>query len=340
MTAPLAMGAWQLDAPGPPGPEGPLRWVERPLPEPGPGELRLRIAACAVCRTDLQIASGDLAMRRSPIVLGHQPVGRVEAIGPGVDGWTVGQRAGATWLAGADGTCAYCLAGRENLCPQATFHGWDRDGGFAEAMLVRSDVAVPIPDAFDDVHAAPLLCGGVIGYRALRLSGVQPEGRLGLYGFGASATLAIQVARAWGCEVAVVSRSERDLERASALGAAWVGRSGERPPWRLDAAVTFAPVGSVVVEALGALAPGGTVVVNAIHLDGLPAFDYGLLWEERVVRSVANVTRRDAREFLDLAGRESFRTEIEVMPLAQADEALRRLGGGRVAGAVVLAAEQ
>ena len=331
-------GVWQLDTPGPADERGPLGWVERPLPEPGAGELRLRIGACAVCRTDLQIASGDLALRRSPIVLGHQPVGRVEAIGPGVHGWEVGQRAGATWLAGADGTCAFCRAGRENLCPQATFHGWDRDGGFADEMLVRADVAVPIPDTYDDVHAAPLLCGGVIGYRALRLSGIEPGGRLGLHGFGASATLAIQVARAWGCEVAVVSRSERDLQRARDLGAGWVGRPGQRPPWPLEAAVTFAPAGSVVVEALAALAPAGTVVVNAIHLDGIPAFDYGLLWEERVIRSVANVTRRDAREFLELAGRERFTTEVQPLPLAMANEALRRLAAGEVSGAAVLVA--
>ncbi|TAM74174.1 MAG: zinc-binding alcohol dehydrogenase family protein [Chloroflexota bacterium] len=330
------MRAWQLAAAGPADGLGPLVETVRPPLEPGPGEVLLEVAACAVCRTDLQLAEGDLAAHRLPIVPGHQAVGRIAAVGAGVDGWTVGDRAGATWLAGADGTCRYCRAGRENLCPAATFHGWDRDGGYAEAMLVQADVAVPIPEVFDDVHAAPLLCGGVIGYRALRLAGVEGGGRLGLYGFGASARLAIQVALAWGCEVAVVSRSTVDLERAEAMGAAWIGRSGERPPWALDAAVTFAPVGSVVVDALAALAPGGTVVVNAIYLDGIPAFDYGLLWEERVLRSVANVTRRDAREFIALAASRAFVTEPEPLPLAEANEALRRLRAGEVAGAAVL----
>ncbi|HEX5466012.1 MAG TPA: zinc-dependent alcohol dehydrogenase family protein [Candidatus Limnocylindrales bacterium] len=330
------MRAWQLAAPGPADGRGPLVEAVRPPLEPGLGEVLLQVGVCAVCRTDLQLAEGDLDAHRLPIVPGHQAVGRIGAVGAGVDGWAVGDRAGATWLAGADGTCRYCRAGQENLCPQATFHGWDRDGGYAEAMLIRADVAVPIPEAFDDLHAAPLLCGGVIGYRALRLAGVEGGRRLGLYGFGASARLAIQVALAWGCEVAVVSRSPVDLERAEAMGAAWVGRSGERPPWPLDAAVTFAPVGSVVLDALGALAPGGTVVVNAIHLDGIPAFDYGLLWEERVLRSVANVTRRDAREFLALAASRGFVTEPEPLPLAEANEALRRLRAGEVAGAAVL----
>lgn len=331
-----AIRAWQLSRPGPADGRGPLEMAELPFPEPGPGELVIRIGACAVCRTDLQIAEGDLAARRLPIVPGHQPVGGVVAVGPEVSDWSVGDRVGATWLAGADGTCRFCREGRENLCAAATFHGWDVDGGYAEAMRIRADVAVRIPDAFDDAHAAPLLCGGVIGYRALRLTGIAAGGRLGLYGFGASARLAIQVARAWDCEVYVVSRSTRDLERAEAMGAAWVGRSGERPPVALDAAVTFAPVGEVVVEALEAIDRGGTVVVNAIHLDRIPEFPYRLLWEERAVRSAANVTRRDAHEFLELAGRLSFQTEVQTLPFEQANEALHRLAAGEVSGAAVL----
>jgi alcohol dehydrogenase, propanol-preferring len=329
------MRALEVAAPGPVE-SAPLRLRTVDDPDPGEGELLLRVAACAVCRTDLQIVTGDLAARHLPIVPGHQAVGRVQRVGPGVDGWQAGDRAGVTWLAGFDGTCRFCRSGRENLCPNATFTGWDRDGGFAEAMTVRADVAVRLPAAMDDIAAAPLLCGGVIGYRALRLSGIEPGGRLGLYGFGASALQAIQVARHWGCEVHVASRSESELERATALGAASVGRYDDPPPAPLDAAITFAPVGSVVISALRALDRGGTVMINAIHLDGIPAFDYDDLWWERSIRSVANVTRRDASEYLDLAATIPIRTEIEVHPLAEGNTALRRLEGGEIAGAAVL----
>jgi alcohol dehydrogenase, propanol-preferring len=316
--------------------DGALRVVELSNPAPGPGELLLRVLACAVCRTDLQIATGDLAPHGLPRVLGHQAVGTIEGLGDGVDGWAIGERVGVTWLAGFDGTCAFCRSGRENLCPNATFTGWDRDGGFAERMTVRADVAVRIPAAMTDTAAAPLLCGGVIGYRALRLSGIEPGGRLGLYGFGASALQAIQVARHWGCEVHVASRSTSDLERAEAFGAASVGGYDDPPPHPLDAAVTFAPVGSVVVAALKALDRGGTVVVNAIHLDGIPAFDYDDLWWERSIRSVANVTRRDAAEYVELAAAIPVRTEVEVHALADGNEALARLERGEIAGAAVL----
>jgi alcohol dehydrogenase, propanol-preferring len=315
-----------------------LRLALRDISEPRPvaGELLIGVRACAVCRTDLQIATGDLPPRRLPIVPGHQAVGTVERVGDGVTGWRVGERAGVTWLAGFDGTCRFCREGRENLCEAATFTGWDRDGGFAERMTVRADVAVRLPPAIADLDAAPLLCGGVIGYRALRLSGIQPGGRLGLYGFGASALQAIQVARHWGCEVHVASRAAADLERAEAFGAASVGRYDDAPPHPLDAAITFAPVGSVVVAALRALDRGGTVVVNAIHLDGIPAFDYDDLWWERAIRSVANVTRRDAQEYLDLAATIPIRTEVEVHPLADGNEVLGRLERGEIAGAAVL----
>jgi propanol-preferring alcohol dehydrogenase len=329
------MRALRLDRPAP-ATDGPLQLVDMPEPVPGPGELRLRITACGVCRTDLQIVEGDLAARRLPVVPGHQAVGRVDAVGPGVEGWRLGERAGVAWLAGTDGTCTACRSGHENLCEAATFTGWDRDGGYAESLTVRADFALRLPAGFADLAAAPLLCGGVIGYRSLRVSGIQPGGRLGLYGFGASALLAIQVARHWGCEVYVCTRSARERDRAAALGAAWTGGYDELPPVALDAAVTFAPAGSVVVAALRAIAPGGTVAINAIHLDGIPAFPYDLLWRERGLRSVANFTRQDAREFLALAAEIPVRTETDVFALADGNDALRRLREGEIAGAAVL----
>jgi propanol-preferring alcohol dehydrogenase len=327
--------ALELQQPAPVA-EGPLRPVRRDEPVPGPGELLLRLAACAVCRTDLQLATGDLGARRLPIVPGHQAVGRVAALGEGVTGWSVGDRAGAYWLFGTDGTCRFCRDGRENLCESAAFTGWDRDGGFAEAMLVRADVAVRIPDGFADLDAAPLLCGGVIGYRALRVSGIRPGGRLGLYGFGASASLCIQVARHWGCEVHVRARSAAELDRALELGAASVGGYDDPPPHPLDAAITTAPAGDVVMAALRALDRGGVVAVNAIHLDRVPEFPYDWLWWERQLRSVANVTRRDAAEFMDLAASIPIKTAVQLFPLEAANEALQALDAGQIRGAAVL----
>lgn len=324
----------------------PLAIAEREPVHPAAGDIALRVAACGVCRTDLQIVQGDLEARRLPIVPGHQVVGHVTAVGDGVTDWTVGDRAGVTWLAGADGTCAYCLSGRENLCPNATFTGWDRDGGYADELTVRADVAVRLPDAFADAEAAPLLCGGVVGHRALRLAGVpglapaedhrsEPY-RLGLYGFGASASLAIQEAVHLGCVVHVATRSPEEQDRALGLGASSVGGYAEPPPKPLDAAITFAPVGAVAVFALGDVAPGGTVVINAIHLDQVPAFPYRLLWEERSLRSVANVTHRDALEFLDLAAAIPIRTAIRPYPLEEATAALTDLGLGQVGAATAV----
>jgi propanol-preferring alcohol dehydrogenase len=313
-----------------------LEAIERDDPQPGPGEILLRVAACAVCRTDLQLAAGDLAPKHLPFVPGHQIVGRVEGLGPGVEGWAVGDRAGVAWLAGADGTCHACQRGRENLCAAAAFTGWDRDGGYATHVTARADFALHLPDGFSDLDAAPLLCGGVIGYRSLAVSGILPGERLGLYGFGASATLAIQVARHWGCRVFVCTRSRAERERAAALGAEWTGGYEERPPEPLDAAITFAPAGSVVASALRALDRGGAVAINAIHLDRVPELPYADLWWERSLRSVANFTRDDARGFLDLAAKIPVRTEYEVLPLAQANEALDRLRRGELRGAAVL----
>lgn len=326
-----------------PAAAGPLVAEERPTPEPGPGELRLRVTACAVCRTDLQICEGDLAARRLPIVPGHQATGVVDAIGTGVTGWAIGERAGLTWLAGTDGTCRFCRTGRENLCEAAAFTGWDRDGGFAESVVARADVAVHLPDGYPDLAAAPLLCGGVIGYRALRVAGIGPGSagaRLGLYGFGASARLALQVARSWGVDAYVAARAADDRERALELGAVWAGATDDRPPVPLDAAVTFAPAGSVVAAAVRALDRGGTVAINAIHLDGLPAMPYEDLWWERSIRSVANVTREDAREFLGIAAALRLETDVETHPLAGANLALKRLARGDVAGTAVLVADE
>jgi propanol-preferring alcohol dehydrogenase len=314
----------------------PLRPCDLPDPAPGPGELLLRVTACGVCRTDLQICEGDLAPHKLPVIPGHQIVGRVEAIGPGVVGWQLHDRAGAAWLGGVDGTCAHCRARRENLCVAAEFTGWDRDGGYATHVLARADFALRLPEGFADLDVAPLLCAGVIGYRSLKVSGIAPGQRLGLYGFGASATLTIQVARHWGCRVFVCTRSSAERQRARSLGAEWTGGYDEQPPEPLEAAITFAPVGSVVVAALRALDRGGTIAINAIHLDRVPELAYADLWWERSLRSVANFTRDDARELLTLAASIPIRTEREVHPLDDANIALERLSRGQVRGAAVL----
>ncbi|HEX5939995.1 MAG TPA: zinc-dependent alcohol dehydrogenase family protein [Dehalococcoidia bacterium] len=319
-----------------PAEQRPLRPVDQRPEKPGHDELLLRVAACAVCRTDLQIVEGDLPSRGLPITPGHQAVGVVEKLGAGVTAWEVGERAGMGWLASTCGSCGFCERGRENLCQQATFTGWDRDGGFAGFITVRSDFAIKLPEHFDAISAAPLLCGGVIGYRALRLSGIEPGQRLGLFGFGASARLAMQVAMHWGCRVYVCTRAIADQQRARESGAAWVGGYDDSLPDSLDAAVTFAPAGSVVLSALRALRPGASVAINAIHLDRVPEFPYELLWQERAIRSVANYTRADAGEFLKLAQEIPIETLVEPYDLAEANEALLALKEGRLSGAAVL----
>lgn len=333
------MKAMVLAGPGPV--EGaPLQGWDLPDPVPGPGELLVEVTACGICRTDLQLVEGDLEPRRLPLIPGHQIVGRVAALGPDTAGWVVGDRAGIGWPAGSCGSCAFCRSQRENLCEGARFTGWDRDGGYAEQAVVRADWAVRLPERFADLAAAPLLCGGVIGYRSLRISGIHPGERLGLFGFGASALLAIQVAVHWGCEVFVATRSPAEQRRALELGAVWAGPYDEPPPVPLDAAITFAPVGEVVIAALKALDRGGVVAVNAIHLDRIPEFPYRLLWWERQIRSVANATRRDAQEFIALAARIPVHTLADAFPLAEANTALARLKRGEVAGAAVLVPER
>ncbi len=328
------MRAAELDRAGPAA-SGPLHLVDRAPLHPGPGEVLIEVGACGVCRTDLQLAEGDLALRRQPIVPGHQVVGQVVAAGPGA-AHPVGRRVGVTWLAGTCGRCRFCTSERENLCPEARFTGWDRDGGFAEAMVADGSFAFPVPDGVADTDIAPLLCGGVVGHRALRLTGLSAGQRLGLYGFGASATVVIQLALHCDLEVHVATRDAAEQDRARELGAASAAGYDEPPPAPLDAAITFAPVGSVVVAALRAVDRGGTVVVNAIHLDEIPAFDYDLLWLERSIRSVANVTRRDAMELLVLAEQIPLVTHHRDYPLDDANRALADLSAGRVSGAAVL----
>ncbi len=296
-------------------------------PTAGAGEIVIEVAACGVCRTDLQIFKGDITLRKAPLIPGHQIVGRVAGSG---------ERVGLAWLWGACGRCKYCLEGRENLCELAEFTGWTVDGGYAELVVAREDFVYPLPEGVSDTELAPLLCAGIIGYRALRLSGIMPGGLLGLFGFGSSAHLAIQVARHWGCEVAAFCHLDRERELAAELGATWTGGYDDLPPAPLDAAVTFAPVGSVVVSALRATGPGGTVAVNAIHLDRVPEFSYDLLWRERSLRSVANFTRADARAFLDLAIEIPIRPETTVFDLEDAGDALRMLDAGEIRGSAVL----
>ncbi len=326
--------AAQLRRPSP-SHERMLDLVDLDPPTAGPGEVVVEVEACAVCRTDLQLCEGDLVAQHLPIVPGHQVVGRVVEVGPGVDR-DLGDRVGIAWIAGTCGSCRFCRSGRENLCERAEMTGWHRDGGFAERVAARADFVHPLPHGLDPVSAAPLLCGGAIGLRSLRVSGIQPGGRLGLYGFGASASCVAQIAVHWGCEVFVCTRSPHEQQRARRLGAAWAGGYDERPPVPLDAAITFAPVGSVVVAALEALDRGGVVAVNAIHLDEIPRFDYDRLWWERQIRSVANVTRADVRDLIELAAEIPLRTEVQVYGLDQADAALGHLAAGAVSGAAVL----
>lgn len=325
------MKAMLLDAP-----RRALRLADIPIPRPGAGQLLIRVHACGVCRTDLHVVDGELPDPKLPLVPGHEIVGVVAECGAGVERYSPGQRVGVPWLGYTCGVCRYCRLGRENLCENARFTGYDMDGGYAEYTVADQRYCFPIPDEYDDVAAAPLLCAGLIGYRSLVMAG--DAQRLGIYGFGAAAHIVAQVARHQGRTVYAFTRPGDSAAQAFArdLGAAWAGESGSTPPEPLDAAILFAPVGALVVSALEATAKGGTVVCAGIHMSDIPSFPYALLWGERVVRSVANLTRRDGEEFLALAPRVPVKTRVEPLPLDQADVALARLREGRITGAAVL----
>jgi propanol-preferring alcohol dehydrogenase len=329
------MRAMVLDQPGP-AEQDPLAARDIAAPSPGPGEVRLRVRCCGLCHTDLHTVEGDLALPHLPVVPGHQIVGIVDALGPGVTAFREGDRVGVPWLYSTCGECQYCRKGLENLCENARFTGLHVNGGYAEQTVVGESFAYALPAGFSDEHAAPLLCAGIIGYRSFRLSGVRPGERLGLYGFGASAHIVIQFARHLGCEVYVFTRTESHRQLAQQLGAAWVGGAQERPPQLLDAAIIFAPAGALVIDALRALRKGGVVALAGITMSPVPQIDYADLYHERVVRSVANSTRQDAREFLQLAAAVPVRTEVEIFPLEQANQALQALKHSRIQGAGVL----
>jgi propanol-preferring alcohol dehydrogenase len=298
-----------------------LQMEEVPRPQLEAGHVLLRVVACGVCRTDLHIVEGDLPQIQQELIPGHQIVG--EVIEGATAGLPLGARVGVSWVGGVDGDCWYCRHGLENLCDKPTFTGYTVNGGYAECALVRADFAFPLPAGLDDVHVAPLLCAGIIGFRSLRVAGVEQGERVGLFGFGSSASLAIPILQSWQCEVYVVTRGAAHRSRAVSLGATWVGKEDDTPPVKLDRAVTFAPSGKVVVSALASLRKGGVVAINAIHLDHMPMFDYDkLLWGERQIRSVANMTRKDAQDFLEIARRLNIRPEVTVFPLEEANKAL------------------
>jgi propanol-preferring alcohol dehydrogenase len=313
----------------------PLDIVELPKPEPAAGHVLLRVRACGVCRTDLHVVEGELPPLRQRVVPGHQIVGDI------VDGGTnehpVGSRVGVCWIGGVDGTCPYCRRGLENLCDAPVFTGYTVDGGYAEYVVAREDFIFPLPAALDDLHAAPLLCAGIIGFRSLRVAGVEPGEHVGLFGFGSSASLAVAVLQAWNCKVYVSTRGESHRQLAVSLGADWVGNEHAKPPVPLDRAITFAPSGDVVIAALSSLRKGGVVAINAIHLDRVPQFDYdSLLWGERQIRSVANMTRDDARDFLSLAAKIGIKPKVTVFPLDRANDALAAVKKDAIDGAAVI----
>ena len=325
-----------VDRPGPVSTR-PLVRTERPEPHPGPGQVRVRVVCCGVCRTDLHLAEGDLAPRRHGVVPGHEVVGIVDEVGAGMVRLTAGQRVGVAWLAATDGTCRYCRSGRENLCTAPTFTGWDVDGGYAESCLVDERFAYALPDGLDDEQAAPLLCAGIIGYRALRTAAVPPGGRLGIYGFGGSAHLTAQLALAQGMRVHVMTRGEENRRLALDLGCDSAGGAADEPPEPLDGAILFAPAGELVPPALRALDRGGTLAVAGIWLSDVPALDYEReLFQERVLRSVTANTRSDGEEFLRLAQRLGVRATTTRYSMADADTALADLAAGAFAGTAVL----
>ena len=314
----------------------PLEYTDVPKPQPGPGQVLVRVHACGVCRTDLHVIEGELTPRKSPITPGHQVVGTIESNGAGAARYPVGTRVGIAWLHSTDGTCAYCTSGRENLCDHPSFTGYTVDGGYAEYAVGEEGFVYPIPEGFADLAAAPLLCAGIIGFRCLRLAEVGRGSRLGLYGFGAAAHVAIQVARHWGAEVYACTRDERHQKLARELGAVWAGGTVDPPPVELDNAIIFAPAGEIVPAALKALGKGGILALGGIHMSDIPPLDYNLLYGERVMRSVANNTRQDGHDFLKVAAEIPVHAETQVFALAEANRALNALKNDAIRGAAVL----
>ncbi len=329
------MQAMRIHKPAP-AEDFPLVFDEMDVPHPGPGQVVLRVLACGVCHTDLHIAEGDLPLPELPRTPGHQVVAEVEAVGEGVAGFDIGQRVGVPWMHSTCGRCEFCRRGEENLCREARFTGLHVDGGFAEFMLAETQFILPLPPEIPDLQAAPLLCAGIIGYRALRKADLKPGERLGLFGFGASAHLAIQLARFWGCQVYVFTRSDHHRRLAEEMGAVWTGSAEDRPPVELDRAVSFAPSGSLIPLALEKLRPGGTLAINAVYSSPIPQLDYRLLYGERTLRSVANATRQDALEFLTLAAKVPITTQITEYPLEDANEALLDVKNAALSGQAVL----
>ncbi len=316
--------------------ENPLQLEEVPDPEPGPGEVRVRVLTCGVCRTDLHIVEGDLELHRSPIIPGHEVVGEVDALGEGAQRFSSGDRVGVPWVHSTPEDCEFRRRGMENLCPDARFTGWDVDGGYAEYTVVPEDFAYPVPDGIDDIHAAPLMCTGMIGYRSLRIAEAQNAPTLGLVGFGASAHIAIQVARHWGCEVYVFSHTERHRRFAEQMGATWVGEVGDDPGVKLRSAILFAPVGELVPPMLKVLERGGQLVCAGIHMSPIPEFEYDLIYGERVLRSVMNLTREDGEGLMSVAGEIQIETTVTGFGLEQANEALQKVKESEISGAAVL----
>ena len=314
----------------------PLEYAEVAMPRPKSGEVLVRVRACGVCRTDLHVIEGELPPRKSPVIPGHQVVGLVEKQGESARRFGIGDRVGIAWLHRTDGTCEYCRSGAENLCDNPLFTGYSVDGGYAEFIVAPEDFVYAIPKGFPDEQAAPLLCAGIIGFRSLRLSGIKAGGRLGFYGFGAAAHVAIQVARHWGVEVFACTRDVRHQKLALELGAAWAGSTFDEPPKKLDAAVVFAPAGEIVPAALKALKKGGALVLGDIHMSAIPSFSYELLYQERVIRSVANNTRQDGEDFLRVAAEIPIRTHVQIFPLREANRALNALKNDAISGAAVL----
>ncbi len=314
----------------------PLEYMEVTPPQPKSGEVLVRVRACGVCRTDLHVIEGELPPRKSPVIPGHQVVGIVEKQGENTRRFAIGDRVGIAWLHRTDGSCEYCRSGAENLCDNPVFTGYGVDGGYAEYIVAPEDFVYAIPAGFADEQAAPLLCAGIIGFRSLRLSGIKAGGRLGFYGFGAAAHVAIQVARYWGVEVFASTRDARHQRLALELGAAWAGGTFDEPPKKLDAAIVFAPAGEIVPAALKALKKGGALILGGIHMSPIPSFDYDLLYQERVIRSVANNTRQDGEDFLRVAAEIPIRTHVQIFPLSDANKALNALKNDAIPGAAVL----